>query len=89
LPEPVLRGCLASVIEAARLVRSSSHPVLAGDLTVVVAGAPRKEAWVDAAGWAPYVDGEVRTVTLECGHGDLVRRPAADDVAAVIAGLIG
>ena len=81
-------GFDTSVVEAARLVRSSEHRVLPGDLTVVVAGAPRKETWVDAAGWTPYVGGQVHTVVLDAGHGDLVRRPAADDVAAIIAGLV-
>ena len=84
----MLRGCLASVVDAARIVRGSTHRVMPGDLTLVVAAAPRKESWVDPAGWTPYVDGEVRTVTLEATHGDLVRRPHVDAVAAVLRALL-
>jgi len=89
LPEPVLRGCLASVVDAARIVRGSEHRPLPGDLTLVAAGAPRKESWVDPAGWARHTDGEVRIVTLDATHGELVRRPAVDRVGALIADLLG
>ena len=89
LPERVLEGCLASVVEAARLVRTSDHRVLPGDLTVLVATAPRDESWLDASGWAPYVAGEVHRVDVAVTHGELVRRPAVDEVAAVLATLLG
>jgi len=85
LPEPVLHGCLRSVAAAAQIVRGSHHRRLHGDITVVVAGAPRKETWVDAAGWAEHTAGAVRTVTLDVSHGDLVRRPAVDQVGAILA----
>ena len=88
LPERVLAGCVASVVEAARLVRTSQHRVLPGDLTVLVAGAPRAETWLDPAGWTPYVGGEVRTVRVDATHGDLVRRPAVDEVGSVLAELL-
>ncbi|MFT4082360.1 MAG: thioesterase domain-containing protein, partial [Nocardioides sp.] len=88
LPELVLSGCLASVVEAARIVRLSSHTVLPGDLTVLVATAPRAETWLDADGWRPYVTGEVHRVELAAGHGELVRRPVVDLVGEMLAGLI-
>ncbi|GEL94303.1 hypothetical protein [Cellulomonas composti] len=85
LPETVLRGCVASVVEAARLVRTSRQTPLPGDATLVVAAAPRPETWVDAAGWTPWVRGDLRVVHVEATHGALVRRPVADEVGAVIA----
>jgi enterobactin synthetase component F len=88
LPPPVLEGCLAAVVEAARIVRGSHHAILPGDLDLVVAGAPRSEAWVDPAGWQRYVAGAVRVTTLATTHGELVRRPAVDEVAALLAGLM-
>ena len=88
LPEPVLHGCLASVVDATRIVRGSRHRRLAGDLTLVVAGAPRKETWLDPAGWSAYTAGIVTTVTLDATHGDLVRRPAVDEVGALLADLV-
>ncbi|CAN5570052.1 non-ribosomal peptide synthetase [soil metagenome] len=88
LPERVLEGCVASVVEAAGIVRASSHAVLRGDLTVVVAGAPRTETWLDATGWKPYVEGTVHSVAVEATHGELVRRPAVDRVGGILSGLI-
>ncbi|MQW75278.1 amino acid adenylation domain-containing protein [Nocardioides sp. dk4132] len=88
LPAPVLDGCLASVVEAARLVRTSRHRVLPGDLTLVVATAPRPEQHLDPAGWAAYVEGRVQVVPVDSTHGDLVRAPAVDEVGRVLAGLL-
>lgn len=88
LPEPVLNGCLASVIEAARLIRRSSHGVFDGDLTVVVATAPRPEEWLDPAGWRAYATGDVRCVDIDVSHGEMMRRPAVDRIGAVLAELI-
>ncbi|MEP9382726.1 amino acid adenylation domain-containing protein [Nocardioides sp. KR10-350] len=89
LPEQVLEGCLASVVEAARIVRTSRHRVLPGDLTVLVAAAPRDETWLDASGWAPYVEGEVYRVDVPASHGELLRRPVVDEVGSLLAGLLG
>ena len=88
LPEPVLHGCLASVVDAARIVRGSHHRRLAGDLTLVVAGAPRKETWLDPSGWAAHTAGNVTTVTLDATHGDLVRRPVVDQVGTLLTRLV-
>jgi enterobactin synthetase component F len=88
LPEPVLDGCIASVIEASRVVRTSRHGVLDGDLDVVVATAPRPERWLDADGWRGFVSGAVTVHPVDATHGDLVRRPAADRVGAILAGLL-
>ncbi|MEX0426650.1 amino acid adenylation domain-containing protein [Nocardioides sp. DS6] len=88
LPEGVIEGCLASVVESARIVRTSKHAVLPGDLTVLVATAPREESWLDATGWKAYVAGEVRQIEIAATHGDLVRRPVVDEVGAVLAGLL-
>lgn len=85
LPEPVLEGCIASVVEASRLVRTAPPGVLDGDLTVVVATAPRPEDWLDADGWRAHVAGRVEVVPLDATHGELVRRPVADRVAEVLA----
>lgn len=88
LPPAVLAGCIASVVGAARVVRTSAHPVLDGDVDVVVATAPRAETWLDATGWASYTKGEVRTHPVAAAHGDLVRRPVADEVGAVLAAVL-
>jgi enterobactin synthetase component F len=88
LPVPVLDGCIASVIEASRIVRTSRHGVLDGDLDVVVAAAPRTERWLDADGWRPYVSGAVAAHPVDAAHGDLVRRPVADEVGAILAELL-
>ncbi len=87
LPDRVLEGCMASVVEAARLVRTSRHSVLSGDLNIVVATAPRAESWLDHVGWKAYVDGEVHRTEVDVTHGALVRRPAADRVASLISAL--
>jgi enterobactin synthetase component F len=84
LPGKVLDGCIASVVEAARLVRSDPPGVCAGDVTVVVATAPRPETHLDADGWAPLVSGAVRQVPIDATHGQLVRAPVAHRVAAAI-----
>ena len=88
LPAPVLDGCLASVVEAARLVRTSRHRVLPGDLTLVVATAPRPEQHLDPAGWSAYVEGRVQVVPVDSTHGDLVRAPAVDEIGRILAGLL-
>ncbi|WP_034648157.1 non-ribosomal peptide synthetase [Cellulomonas sp. HZM] len=88
LPEATLRGCVVSVVEASRIVRTSAHDVLEGDATLVVAGAPRPETWLDPRGWAAHVRGELRVVEVAASHGELVRRPVADDVGALIAALV-
>lgn len=88
LPEPVLDGCIASVVEASRIVRTSRHDILDGDLDVLVATAPRPEHWLDADGWRPYVSGTVTIHPVEAAHGDLVRHPVADEVGTILAGLL-
>ncbi|MGN0062687.1 MAG: amino acid adenylation domain-containing protein [Nocardioides sp.] len=85
LPEAVLGGCLASVVEAARIVRTSHHRRLRGDVSVVVASAPRPETHLDATGWEAWTDGEVRQVAVPTTHGELVRQPYARRVAEVLA----
>lgn len=83
LPERTLTGCLASVVEAARITRTSAHTVFNGDVTIVTATAPRPETWLDAEGWRPYVRSlDVRAV--DATHADLVRRPASAEVAATL-----
>ena len=85
LPPTVLAGCVEAVVEAARVVRTSEHGVMPGDLTVVVAAAPRSEDWVDPAGWEPYVEGTVHVVALDATHGELLRPPVVDRVGEVLA----
>lgn len=85
LPPRVLDGCLRSVLEAARLVRTDTPGIMPGDLTLIVAGAPRPETHVDPAGWHNHVAGEVNIVTLSVTHGELVRAPAVSAVAQVLA----
>ncbi|KRB76881.1 hypothetical protein ASE01_08915 [Nocardioides sp. Root190] len=88
LPPEVLTGCIASVVAASRLVRSSQHPVLDGDVDVVVATAPRAETWLDATGWSSYTKGEVRAHPVAAAHGDLVRSPGVEVVGATLASLL-
>ena len=89
LPPTLLDGCVASVIEASRLVRTDPPGVLDGDLTVVVAGAPRPEKHVDATGWRPHTRGTVRIMELPATHGELVRRPMSERVAAILVESMG
>ena len=84
LPSVLLDGCIASVIEASRLVRTPPPARLAGDLTVVVAGAPRPETHLDAEGWRAHTVGAVRIVELPATHAELVRRPVSSRVAALL-----
>jgi enterobactin synthetase component F len=84
LPEPVLRGCLASVVEGTRLVRTAPELVLEGDLSVIVAGAPRPETHLDANGWRAHVRGEVHVRSVDATHADLVRRPVSATVARLL-----
>lgn len=89
LPPVLVDGCIASVIEAARLVRTPPPGALDGDLTVVVAGAPRAETHLDADGWRAHTVGNVRIVELPATHAELVRRPVSTRVAALLTEAIG
>ncbi len=89
LPDPILAGSLASVIEAARVVRTSTHRRLQGDLHVVVATEPRPEHWLDASGWEAHTTGAVRHHPVASTHGDLVRPGPADRVGALLSDLVG
>ncbi|MFT3971409.1 MAG: amino acid adenylation domain-containing protein [Micropruina sp.] len=84
LPAALLDGCIASVIEASRLVRTPPPRTLDGNLTVVVAGAPRPETHLDADGWRAHTVGDVRIVELSATHAELVRRPVSAGVAALL-----
>ncbi len=84
LPSVLVDGCIVSVIEAARLVRTPPPAALDGDLTVVVAGAPRPETHLDAEGWRAHTVGKVRIVELPASHAELVRRPVSSRVAALL-----
>ena len=84
LPPALLDGCVASVIEASRLVRTAPPGVLDGDVTVVVAAAPRPETHLDPNGWRAHTRGNVRIVELPATHGELVRRPVSARVAALL-----
>lgn len=88
IPPVALAGCIANVVAAAQVVRRSEHPLLQGDVDVVVATAPRTETWLDPRGWEPLTGGTVRLHPVASSHGDLVRRPAVDEVAAVLADLL-
>lgn len=69
--------------------RGSRHDVLDGDLTVLVATAPRPETWLSAGGWAPYVSGRrVSTVPIDATWA-LLRRPVADRVGAALVDALG
>lgn len=85
LPPALLNGCVASVIEATRIVRTAPPVRLPGGLTVITAAAPRSETHLDADGWRAHVAGEVRIVPVGVSHAELVRRPASGRVASVIA----
>ena len=84
LPAPLLDGCIASVVEATRLVRTAPPAVLTGDLTVITAAAPRPETHLDPAGWRAHVSGDLRVVPIEATHAQLVRRPVSAQVARLI-----
>ncbi|UDY24268.1 non-ribosomal peptide synthetase [Nocardioides sp. Kera G14] len=86
LPEKIVDGCIASVLEAARLVRTPVPARLPGDATLVVATAPRPETWLDPSGWDALVGGAVHRAEVAATHGELVRHP---DVAKLLASLVG
>jgi enterobactin synthetase component F len=88
LPDAVLDGALASVVEAARIVRTSEHRVLPGEVHVVRATRPRPEHWLDPAGWQVHTGGRVVVHDVDATHGDLVRRPAVGQVGRLLAGLL-
>jgi enterobactin synthetase component F len=85
LPTKVIDGCIASVLEAALLVRTPLPATLLGDATLVVATAPRPEDWLDPAGWTGAVTGTVERIEVACTHGELVRRP---EVGRLLAALV-
>ncbi len=88
LPDQVLAGSLAAVVEAARLVRTSRHSRLTGDVHVVVATAPRPEHWLDASGWEAHTQGTVHRHPVAAGHGELVRGEPLAQVGEILAGLL-
>jgi len=88
LPATVLDGCIASVVEATRLVRTGPPAVLDGDLTLITATAPRAETHLDADGWRTHVGGTVHVVPVDATHAQLVRRPVSTRVAQVITAAI-
>ncbi len=88
LPDRTLSGCLTSVIEAARITRTSEHQVFDGDVTIVVATAPRPEDWLSAEAWRPYVGGDLHVVPLDSTHGELVRPPVVHEVGALLSRLV-
>ncbi|MFT4008792.1 MAG: hypothetical protein QM655_01985 [Nocardioidaceae bacterium] len=57
-------------------------------MDIVVATAPRPERWLDAESWHPCVTGKVRIHPVAATHGDLVRRPTADQVGAILTELL-
>lgn len=88
LPEEMLAGCITSVIGSAAIVRDSHHQPLPGDLHLVVATAPRAETWLAPYGWKQHVEGDVTVHEIPVTHGELLRRPAVDEVGALITGLV-
>jgi enterobactin synthetase component F len=84
LPADALEAVVRTVAHTAGLMRAAEHRVLRGDLTLVVAGAPRAEDWLTPRAWEPYVDGEVRVVALDCTHPELVHPAAAPRIAELV-----
>ncbi|CAM3370001.1 amino acid adenylation domain-containing protein [Nocardioides dubius] len=83
LPEQVLAGCLASVVDSAQVVRGSQQSVGSHDALLFVATAPRPETWLEADGWRALV-GDLQVHPVAATHGDLVRSPAIDEVGRVL-----
>lgn len=82
LPPEVVDGCVAAVLEAARIVRTPLPTVLDADAHLVVATAPRAETWLDAEGWRPTLTGTLHRTDVASTHGELIRRA---DVALLLA----
>ncbi|MFS3128146.1 amino acid adenylation domain-containing protein [Nocardioides sp. Bht2] len=87
LPEQVLAGCLASVIDSARLVRTSQQSVGSHRVLLFAATAPRPESWLEPTGWRRLA-GELQVHEIATTHGELVRAPAIDEVGRVLAELL-
>jgi enterobactin synthetase component F len=86
LPGDALAGVVATVVHTAGLMRRAGHRVFDGDMTLVVAAAPRAEDWLTPDAWAPYVSGQVKVMELDCTHPELVRPAAAARIAAALSG---
>ncbi|HWI72313.1 MAG TPA: amino acid adenylation domain-containing protein, partial [Baekduia sp.] len=59
LPDDALARVVRTVVHTAGLMRRAEHRVFHGDMTIVVADAPRAEDWLTPTAWEPYVDGQV------------------------------
>lgn len=90
LPDGVRDAVITNALAGARLVRSSTHRRVDGDVQLVVAGAPRPESWLDADGWSPHVGGLVHRIVLDGQHHQLLREPVVgrlgEAVTKIVAG---
>ena len=90
LPEEVRQAVISNALAGARVVRSSTHHRVHRDVHLVVAGAPRPEAWLDPDGWAPHVGGLVHRIVPDGQHHELLREPVVgrlgEAVTKIIAG---
>ncbi len=85
LPPDAVERVARTVMRTAGLMRRAEHRTAPGDVLFVTAAAPRSEDWLDRDGWAPHVGGIIRNVDLPHTHPELVRAPAVDRIAQLVA----
>ncbi|HEX3558172.1 MAG TPA: alpha/beta fold hydrolase, partial [Pyrinomonadaceae bacterium] len=77
----------ARIIEVTRnnlkLRRESEPTTYSGDALLFVAAREHDEATL-ADAWRPYIGGSIRTITIDCGHHDMLRRGPAAEMATVL-----
>ncbi|ANF57416.1 non-ribosomal peptide synthetase [Halotalea alkalilenta] len=61
------------VINSSRLVRASHHLRYRGGMLFFTAAAPREQHWLERSAWAPYVEGEIVGIDLDCDHPGMIR----------------
>ncbi len=85
LPPDAVERVARTVMRTAGLMRRAEHRTAPGDMLFITAAAPRSEDWLDREGWAPYIGGVIRNVDLPHTHPELVRAPAVEQIADLVA----
>jgi thioesterase domain-containing protein/acyl carrier protein len=78
------RARLAEVTRNNMKLRREFEPAAyAGDVLLFVAARDHDEATL-AEAWRPYTGGSIRTIPIDCGHHDMLRRGPAAEIAVVL-----
>ncbi|MFL6284241.1 MAG: amino acid adenylation domain-containing protein [Pyrinomonadaceae bacterium] len=71
-----------------RLRREFEPAPYSGDALLFVAARNHDEGML-ADAWRPYIGGSIRTVSIDCGHNDMLRRGPAAEIASVLGEELG